>query len=269
MARTTYPRTIAGVKTMLHAPQWNPTGAGLRGIIGFHGHGAGASQFDQGQGMGKHPAALANAGFAVLAHDTPLSGLAWNNGASSDAETVSAMGAAKYAYNQLKDVVGVAGTKVGVIGWSMGGGMALQFIKQNPTLVACAWLFSPMTDLDFYHATAGYTPAYDAEGITPNAAYAAEIDTAYGGNYAVNAVGHKIRDEYATWAGLGIKIMIDQTSDDPTVPRHASDAFVAGVNDPNVTLYSPAATGGHPGAVVNRDPKEVVDFFQANLLAAA
>lgn len=268
-ATSSWPRAMANANTVLVTPSWNKSGAGLRGIIGFHSHGPNGEQFLAGTGMGAHAIALAEAGFAVMGVSTPFSGNSWLAGTGSDAANVSAMGAYKKAYDELKNVVGISGTKIGLLAWSMGGGEALIFAKQNPTLVACAWLFSPITDLDWAHATAGYTPAYPTGGVSPNAGWAAEIDTAYGGNYAVNAVGHKIRDEYATWSGLGIKIMVDQASDDTVVPPAAASAFVTGVNDPNVILYAPAATGDHPGAVVNRNKKEVMDFFQSNLLGAA
>lgn len=258
----TYPRAIAGRDSMLLTPSWNESGAGLKGIIALHGHGNDCKFVMMGGAFEPHPWRLAQSGFAVLCIDRGDSW--WNGDATVDSSTASGMGAINAAYNDLINTVGVAGTKVGLIGQSMGGGAGLQFIKQRPTYVACAYFVNPATDLDFFHQTAGYTPAYSILGNTYAGAYVAEIDAAYGGNYAVNAVGHKIRDEYSTWHGLGIPITIAQASDDVTVPPAASTAFVNGVNDANVTLRAGSLTGGHLGAEANIDWTEIRDFFQAH-----
>lgn len=252
---------VTGRDTTLVTPSWNPSGAGLKGIIVLHGHGGDSRIAGFGGGLEPHPWRIAQSGFAVLGIGT---GDFWWNGTTADAANASVMGGIKGAYNYLVNTVGISGTKVGLLGQSMGGGDGLEFIKQAPSLVSCAYFVNPATDLDFYHQTAGYTPSYDTTGNQYAGAYAAEIDTAYSGNYATNAVGHKIRDEYSSWQGLGIPIVLAQASDDVTVPPAATAAFVSGANDANVTLRSGTLTGGHLGAEANIPYKELVDFFQAH-----
>jgi hypothetical protein len=236
MARTTYPRTgaVSGQNSLLHLPRWSD-GAGLRGVMVFHGVDAQSTQAAQGYSFGSHPNVLADAGYAVMAVDlsNPYS---WPSPA--------VMTIIDNAYTNLISVVGgVAGTtKVGIMAWSCGGADALNWIKRNATKVSKAWLFNPLTDMDYAHSTAGYTPAYGSS-LPNNATWTSEIDTMFSNNYAVNAVGYKIRDEYSSWAGLNIPIVASQASSDTTVPPAATTAFVNGVNDANVTLRSYA--GGH------------------------
>lgn len=250
MALTRYPRSVPSYNTMLHLPTWNGTGQGLRGIVVPHGHGGDATQASQGRSFWTHPSALADAGFAVMSVD--MGGASWMANSAMDAITA--------AYNDLMGL-GCTGRKIGFMPWSMGCGSALVWAKQNPTKVAAMWLWSPVTDLDWIHATAGYTPAYSTGGITPAGGWPAEVDTAYGGNYAANAPGHKIRDEYATWANL-CPIVVAHATDDPVLPIGASQAFVAGAASPFVTMRTPATTGGHQGAILQVPSSEVVTFFR-------
>jgi dienelactone hydrolase len=251
MAFSQYPRSVAGYNTMLHTPRWNGKGAGLRGIIVCHGHGGNALQAQQGEGFWTHPSVLADAGYAVMAVDEGAT--SWMDDACMTAITA--------AYNDLVSTVGITGTKVGLMGWSMGGGSALNWVKRNPTLAAAVWLWSPLTDLDWVHGTGGYTPAYATGGLTPAGGWATEIDTAYGGNYAANAPGHKVYDEPSTWANI-CPIKIAHATDDDTLPVAASTSFVANVNSTKVTLRTPDTTGGHQGSILAVPSSEVVGFFR-------
>lgn len=209
-----------------------------KAIIAIHGHGGDATQFDMLTAyQGRHTEALADAGYVVLSIDA---------GGPTTFGNDAAMAAITAAYNWLTGAGKARPGKIGVVGWSMGGCNALNWVKRNPAKVAAVQCWTPLTDLDFFHGTAGYTPAYSPGSVAPGG-YAAEIDAAYGGNYAVNAAGHKIRDEYASWRGLGIPIKVFTAVDDAVIPVGQSrDGFVAGVADANVTFRS-VASGGHTG----------------------
>lgn len=223
-------------------------------VIAIHGHGGDATQFETLTAyQGAHVDALANAGLLVYSIDA--GGIhTWSND--------TAMSAISSAYSWITDPAkgGAKAGKVGIMGWSMGGGNSLNWIKRNAAKVARAWLWVPESDLDFFHGTPGYTPSYATGGIALGG-YAAEIDAAYGGNYAANAPGHKIRDEYASWNGLGVPITIAHAVDDGTIPiAQNRDAFVPGVNDPNVTFRS-VPGGGHDGLFNYVPTDEVVAFY--------
>lgn len=85
------------------------------------------------------------------------------------------------AYNFAHNILKCSGTEVGIMAWSMGGAAALNWIRRFPALVGFAQLWSPLTDMDWFHATGGYTPAY-TPGFTlasTGLPSATEIDTAY------------------------------------------------------------------------------------------
>lgn len=88
-------------------------------------------------------------------------------------------------------------------------------------------------------------------------------------SYAAQSNGYRVRDEPAAWRGIGVKIKVCQASDDTVVaPAMNTDAtlgFVSLVNDPNVTLRSPAPTGGHTNSIAAVPVSEVASFFAANL----
>lgn len=222
------------------------------GVIVLHGHNGNAFQNTVApSGFGAHVQALADAGCLVLAVDAG-GGVSFGNAATMTAITS--------AYTWLTSPTGGGAKtgKVGLFGWSMGGGAALNWLKRNPTLVAGTWLWAPNTDLDFFHATGGYTPSYATGGISLGA-YTAEIDTAFGGSYAANAVGYKIRDEYTTWTGKG-PIRIAHANNDSTIPIAASTAFVTGAADALVTSRA-VTTGDHTGVMDQVPTSEPIKFF--------
>jgi hypothetical protein len=223
------------------------------GILVMHGHGGDATQFDMLTSyQGAHTEALADAGFIVLSIDAggPAT---WGNN--------TAMNAALAAYNWLVGAGKAKAGKVGVMGWSMGGLNSLNWIKRNASKVAGAWEWCPATDLDYFHGTAGYTPAYPKGTNTLFGNWAAEIDAAYGGNYAANAVGHKIVDEYSAYK-LGIPITVAHAVNDNTIPVGQNQyGFVPGVADPAVTFRS-VSDGDHTGLFNFVPTSEVVAFYQ-------
>lgn len=242
MAATTYPRTVGGQASILHLPRWRSKDAtGLAGLICGHGHGIGPTSLAQGAAWGSHPTVWADQGFAVTCVDATAT---WLNSTGMTAFTA--------AYNDLI-ALGVHGTKVALAGFSMGGGNVLRWLLENPTLVACAWLWSPLTDLDWAHGQAAWTT---------------EVDTAYAGNYTANGAPRSPVTTATSFRGV-CPIRIVHPTDDPTIPSSQTNAFLAAVNDPNVTLRSPAVTGGHTPDLAAVPPAESYQWLRASWAAAA
>lgn len=145
---------------------------------------------------------------------------------------------------------GYNASKVGLVGWSMGGINALNWIKRNPSKVACACLFAPLVDLDYAHTT-----------IDP-----VNVDAAYGGNYAANAPGHKVADERATFRNI-CPIQIYHAINDAVLPIQQSRDFVAGVADSRIQLaeVDTGAAAGHYAVFVPVSLPDVMSFFRSNL----
>ena len=227
---------LAGEQMILSRPTTQVPTSELPAIIALHGHGGDAAQMIPYWIGSEHMRKLVEAGFQILSIDA---------GGPATFNNDVAMNAISKAYDWLATVNGMAGSKVGMIGWSMGGGNTLQWIKSNSDKVTCALLWAPLTDLD-YHA--GYPP-------TPSA----EAQAAYGGNYVVNSVGHKIADEKATWRNK-VPIRIVQGMSDTTVPPSKTQAFVTGVGDPKVTM-EPVIGADHTSLLWLYGDDKVVDYF--------
>lgn len=235
----------SGESQVLTVANNTPRNGTRKGLIICHGHNATATQFEQdSQAQSIFVKAAADAGMIVLSIDA-AGQQAFGNSAVMTAIT--------NAYNWLTGAGGAATGKVGLMGWSMGGLSVLNWIKRNAAKCGPAWLWTPVSDLDFFH-NAGYSAPYSTgytnttySGSAGNVApggFAAEIDTAYGGNYAANSVGFRVHDEYASWAGIGVPIKVCAPPDDNVIPMAMNQAFVTGVNDPNVTFLQ-AAQGSH------------------------
>lgn len=204
-------------------------------ILCCHSHNATLDQYTPGvpsdADPGWHVWMLAQAGYVVLAVEA--AGIApWSNAAAmariDDAYT--------YAMAQ-----GARPGKVGVMGYSMGGLTALNWIKRNAGKVDRAWLWAPVTDLDWART---------------QGAWGAEINAAYPSGSA----GFNVHDEPQSWRGL-CPITLAHAADDTLVPSSQTDAFVAAVNDPLVTKR-PVASGGHVDLFHNVPEAETVRFFR-------
>lgn len=198
--------------------------------------------------------ALAQAGFACFSIDAggPTS---WSGPAAQ-----TAMGNAVTRALAL-----YGGTRVGLFGFSMAGATCLNYLKRNPTKVAGAWLADPVTDLDYVHNTAGYTPAYTTApaGATAPAGWAAEAEAAFSTNaagWSAATAGWRIRDDTTSYRGL-CPIRISHASDDATLSYAGSQKFVADVADANVTLRGGSLTGDHVGQFAQLPPAEILAFF--------
>lgn len=249
-------------KQLLLRERNTPQDGSRPAIICLPGHGGDCSQYAPWSTSavgtpGYHAWSLSEAGrYLILGIDAAATVQPeWGN--------ATAVAAITAAYNYAVGTLGAKSGQVGLMAWSMGGLAALNWIKSNPTLAACAWLWNPCTDLDWANSTAGYTPAYGGSSAG-NGSWSTEIAAAYS-PYATASNGFRVRDEYPSWRGLGVPIKVCQASDDGTIPPAQSTAFVGGVEDLNVSLRSPAPTGGHVNSFANVPAGEVLAFFQTHL----
>lgn len=151
-------------------------------------HGANGSGYQAGiYPIEAHVTALRDAGFVVLGVDHA------RINSYADPDACRAM---DDVYTYVTSTLGYSSTKIGLMGWSMGGGTALNWLKRQPSKVACAWLWNPMTDLRYFRDASGsYTPAYgNLNGATQggrtteiNAVYAATSNAV--GAYTIPASG--------------------------------------------------------------------------------
>lgn len=223
---------------LLMKPKGIPKGV----IIALHGRGADATVYTPYvdpavTGPGYHVWKLVEAGYLVMAIDA--GGITtWGNAAS-----VAAVNSAITFLNGK----GYDTTKISIFGWSMGTAVSLNWIKRNPTKIKCAFLWAVAPDLDWAHTQPTYT---------------AEIDTAYGGNYAANAPGYKIVDEPASFRNI-CPIKIYHGDADTTIPITKAQEFVTNVNDPLVTLTT-VAGGSHTSVFAGASAASVIQFFTQN-----
>lgn len=230
----------AGEASVLTEPKFAQRDGTSVGVIGVHGHGGNALQFQAASFSSGGPVlALVQAGFTVFSIDaggpTP-----W----ADDAE----MTAITNAYNYLQNVVHVRPGQICVIGWSMGGLAVLNWVKRNPSLVKAACVFAPATDIAYFHDN--------------NSGYAAEIESDYGGAgaWAANIAGHSPTGEPQNYRGLP-PVRIYHGDVDTTVPVGQSQAFVNAVNDPNLALRVLAGKD-HVTLFDGVTPTDIVALFQ-------
>lgn len=101
-----------------------------------------------------------------------------------------------------------AAEKVLLMGHSMGGLVALNYAHNHPGDVAAIIGGAIATDLDYWHN---------------DPTYGAGVDTAYGGNYAVNSVDHDPVHDYV--AGFPIPTRLYGAVDDPLIPNAQLHTF--------------------------------------------
>lgn len=195
--------------------------------------------------MGNWCDTLAGSGFACLGLDA---------GGPTNWGGPACMAALDSAY------AAISRSQVIILAESMGGPGALNWTKRNASKVQQVVLLDPVTDLAWAYGLAGYTPAYAS--FAPGA-WTSEINAVFT-NWAGTA-GYRVYDEYATWRGLGVPITVISDTADTVVPPASRDAFVAGVNDPLVTLYTPSPTGGHVAAPSSLDGKVIAGILESHL----
>lgn len=193
---------------------------GLRGIIAIHGHGASATVWTPGNFVGDHALYLAKGGNLVLSIDA-AGPATWANDAC--------MSAIDSAFTYLTTTLGCLSDKVGVMGWSMGGLAAMNWLKRNPSKVTKVVVWAPGLNIDYF---------YDNNPTSKT-----EIDAAYGGSGHAQYAGHNPQDDAASYSGLGVPVHIYQGTADSTVPPSQATAFIAAVNDSNYVLHSKTGAG--------------------------
>lgn len=211
-------------------------------VLYLHGRAATGTQLVDPNWALASATALAEGGYAVV---SPLCGSMtnWGNDAAQtkvgDAKTYAQDTAAT---NPLKAKTG----KVGLLGASMGGLLALVWALNNPTLVACVGLIDPVVDLAYEHDN-------NVGGL------AAEIETAYTNlaGYTAAVAAHDPMQHTASYVGVPIKMWY--SSDDTVAVTARQQAFIAATGCQSVAL----GAVGHSGATV--DGAQVTAFFQANL----
>lgn len=145
---------------------------------------------------------------------------------------------------------GTWGAKAGkalVLGISMGGLLALNWARLNPTLVAAVALLYPAVNLQWIHDNGA----------------AASTEAAYGGTLAAfNAAvaAHDPHQHAADYVGLGIPFKAWYASDDTTVSTAEQEAFFTAAAIPKVNL---GAVGHANMGVV--PITSVRDFLLANV----
>lgn len=236
---------------MLMLPDWS-NGAGLPGVLACHGRGQNAlTSFSPDGAWGDYPRALADAGFAVLAFDLGFN--SWSNNLT--------LRTLDQAYTYLTGVTG--GTKVGLMGSSMGTITALQWLRRHPTLIVGSYMISTFVDLDTVRGTAGWTTPYTMAPGDPNAdivypqpgsptfiANQASLSGAYkvsnDAQWTANAIiqGHTPARYPEQWRGNRIRFV--HAIRDPGVPYQSMLWLASQINDPRVsTRLVTASSAAH------------------------
>lgn len=221
-------------------------------IVALHGHGTagqdavGSLTFNQNLGAGAGAMALARTGRYVVCSIQAGGASSWSKPA-----VMTAINAAVAAARTRGAKTG----KYGLLGWSMGGLEVANQIKRDAPNIAAAWTWAPAIDLDFIFSTAGHTP------IANNATWTTEATTAFG-TYAASA-GYRVADEPASYRGLGVPWKIAHATDDSVVPQSISTSFVAAVNDPSISMRTPAIVGDHTNLFQYIPDAEIVSHFDS------
>jgi alpha-beta hydrolase superfamily lysophospholipase len=147
----------------------------------------------------------------------------------------------RYATETLK-----AAPRVGLMGWSMGGLTALNWMARNRDLVAGCVLWTPSTDIRYFYRV-------DSE-------YASEIEAVYGRRrWSRRVAAHcPARDPGTFRSSPPTRIYVGEA--DEVVPPSQSAELVAGARNPSwERIVLPGA--GHSNLFGFVDPRQVVDFF--------
>lgn len=191
-----------GTETALILTAYNFHGGGvLPGFIVCHGfNGTPENAIQPGGGAFATAQALAPLG-VVNAPD--LGGPStWGNDAAQ----------AKFAdaFNYLTNTLGTK-SPIGVVGLSMGGCLALNYFKNNPTQISALALGMPLVDLAYAHDNN----------------FTAPIEAAYGGSagYQAAVATHDPMQNTAAYVGKPIKMW--RASNDTVAMTSRQDAFAA------------------------------------------
>lgn len=240
-------------------PNWQGTGT-VCGIIALHGAGGDYTapwQRPFRRGYYDWVRALALAGFPVLSIDAGRPDVATGTTSGPQAWlNDNAQAAVSDAVTYLQSTVGASEGKVGLIGPSMGGGTALAWAGNNPTLAAFVIANSPVADLEDMASN-------DRGGV------AANLNAAYGGTYDEGTHGATHNPlTIATAGGLDdVPVLLNYgTADTITVPATV-EALATAIGS-NATAYSHDTAHDEPTARALA-PSVVVDFALTHAAQAA
>lgn len=210
---------------------------GNPGVLAFHGATNTAWTLpDDGVWYGV-PAAVANAGFTMLA--AGYGGDTWGND-TAIARTLEAQ-------SYLQGVMGGTAGQIALLGGSMGGLNAINYARAYPANVACLALIVPVVDLADMHDN-------NRGGL------AASIETAYGGSsgYAA-AVGTKNPAvNTSEIAALNIPTRIWYSTSDTVTTTASQTTFGAAVG---ATMTSLGAIGHSMSSIVPSQVSAFIDTY--------
>jgi dienelactone hydrolase len=181
------------------------------------------------------------------------------------------------AYNYAMNTLKSSSAKVGLMGYSMGGLGAANFLKQYPQYLSGVWLWEPVLDLQFANSTAvPYTPPYSTAfqasqyngntsgNLSGTSQWAGFLATAYPSGFTASDPMQNI----AAFRNLGVPTTITANLDDNGLPHGQMEYFVSQVNDSHITLFTPQGLGAHdspgpmgPGAGT-MGPTPALSFFR-------
>lgn len=230
----------AGEGVVTCRPQTQTT---KRGVIFCHGAGGSALNALHLTGIPRQAEivrTVADEGYTVLAGDFG-GAQTWGNDTS-----LTRVG---QAVTHLTALSGVNTGKVHLIGISMGGLVALNYAKANPTLVSSVTALIPTIDLKH---------VYD-EDVQSSAAL---IDTAYGGTYVDD--DQKADHNPHHWGPLEASFVptrIWHASDDEWCPLASYTDFAA---TPNTTLTNVGALGHSDDAISAAPLNDILAHLKSN-----
>lgn len=252
--------------TLMDNGLYVPDNSKRRCIIMRSGHGTDGTGFGPAYGGSffEHSRMLCDAGYTCLCIEASSINSWWNP---------NAITAVADAISYLQTRFGI--TKWAGFGGSMGGGVMIQALKTLSANCLGLATISGACDLDYFHGAgvSGYTPAYTLPAGSSFGGFTADMESAGAYNcthaaWDTATAGHKIYNEYSTWHGLGVPIKMWQGDQDTIVPLTQAEAFIAGVDDPGVTLrvlpgayHTPWAPG--PGGGYGPPLYEYLDFFNS------
>jgi pimeloyl-ACP methyl ester carboxylesterase len=225
--------------------KWDGTS---RIVIGTHGHGSGAIQWQS------NPWFLSPSADALVATGRYVF-IGIDAGGPNQWSNVTANDRIIAARDYMRTRGGKTG-RHGLFGYSMGGFVAANYAKRYAANLAALWTYAGLFDLDWALKTAGHTP------ITSSSTYGPEALATFG-DYASTA-GWRVWDEPASYRNFDFPWRITHSTDDATVPVGITQKFVADVASPKIT-YTEWPTGGHTGLFMNATDAEIVAHFDSGV----
>lgn len=189
---------------------------GRRLIVALHGHGGDALQFRPSQLPARVVRGLVEGGYDVI---SVACGQSWGN----DQHVSRALAARTWA----RTTGGSDGTRIALLGYSMGGLGSFNVATRNAGIVNGIIAVAPVVDLAYMYGQAGFT---------------ASIDAAYGGSWPTNGAGRDPMTELApTLAAIGTPLRLFYGGADNVVGVGKVPQFAAAVGPTAVATETASA----------------------------